>query len=804
MSVDPDLRSLRPERPMAAVRYTLNPAVDETWAGLAARYRTTVDAIDALTRAHSLPGVRPRPGERPRATGAAAVLEPVFLPIDARTAELDWALHVLRDGSETLGALCRRLRRHPLRPIADPDVVWTTPLNAELRASVTAALAPEARASLDGDPSRARLPRGASVWLPFPRRDRIAAQSATPLRATAGDAAPVWSTRDLDPAAVRALRNRDLPTLAELTRAVLSHARHCEEAAQRGRALHGAIAKTRLLLGVVAATRDGHARQPSLAPTLAALDALLEASHAALVAQGVAHLAPDQIALRDAAAVALRRRLDDEGFRARLRQGLTPGPNTETARVAGCVLVAAYGALGLSPLTQEHADEAFEGAARAIATTPGAGRFVGENVLAWVVEHFDPADPVAPSPPAPSPTLRARLHRAGTEFVATLRDPLAVIENLWAFTAAAQPLGAWAGNLPGPPSLAGAVMNVLLQRVGGAVVSGDPRQRRVALLVTQVLSRTVSLSDDEDALLRVLAQRTTFPRQAHVEVIDGILARTSERYQATASWTSGLGVIAGLGWLATVMAYEDGEAPSVRGDSAWWNFVRELIPLGQITQGAMVTLSAVAQRRALAIGLDLAGAQIHTEAAGSLGKAAAWLGVGISLGTAAVAMHEGNYASTVTNGVAAAAAVLTIVGGPGTVLFGVVLGLAAPVVLGRWEDELEELHRTQAQVFALRALHGVQRDSSLVDAHLLDAGQPLTSALDDAIAAVRRQSFPEVRVDARCAIPAEHRAALGGAAHVAVRDYLRALRFDDEAVARVLDAPEVAPTLLPGYPLGVR
>lgn len=816
MTLDRDLRNLNPGAQTDGVLYTLHLPLDDGYAAIAARYHRTVEALDAASRAHGLLAIARR------STGDAARAEPLYLELDDLSRAFDWATVFLRDSSETLGSLCARLRRHPLRPVAEPATLWNTPLNATLRAEVTVAMHPLATSrdpavvELDRHPERAVLPRGSAVWVPFPMSFTQAEISAAPTEATAGGAAAVGSAAAVEPGWLRALL-RDIEELRSKTRETQGHVEACERRRRAGAAFHAQVAKVRLLLGAVDGVGRASADGWNVRGLIDAVDDLARESHERLIVNARQSLFDYEAGNRDQAALQLWHKVADQGLRDRARQlALARVPRPEVLDDLCSALREAHAALLLSPQTEDLAGRALRDAVDSVGTSASPAELRGATALEDVVSLVPAEDPGAPASMAAA-ALRSFAGTIANGFEGVVMGFSDTrhrrLVNPTAFVTALGQVGTYAGNLPGPPSLCGAVMNLHLQHVVSRFASGVPSEDRELRRVVEALRRTVALSEEDAVKLETLAYLRRAPSRQTVEEFEHLIGKVSARYQGGPRWTTGLGVLSLLAVTATAYATYGTEHERQRraGDSDELHHLRIGLAVAPVVQGTATVLSAVFQRVAIRRGLDVGASSIHTTIAGHLGSFAAWFGVAVYLGGAGVALHDGNYADSISGGVSAAAGVLMILGGPYTIAFGLALGIAGPLVVSAWSEELNQLSRTRAQRLIYQALKGLRegplltaeeerarvasggrgQGPTLLDRVELYTGERvLREKVDAALAVWRSQTFPRVDPWSVCEVPPEQRPALGGRTRMPFDDALRAVQFTAEEIALCHDPHE--------------
>lgn len=645
-----------------AVPYVASPQMDTTWAELASRYGLTVAELAAAN-----PGYAVAADGRTRFTRQEFVMIPVrealraydYLEVDGRAAPPDVA---------TLGDFVAYLRRDPRRPAPSLDArfLWEHPLHAQHRRAIVRRLLPGERfgsarvRALDADPSGVELL--AETWaVPVPRR---------PLQPTVRVGTDAPATVRLSPGWATRLEHELLPVIRDAVEQLDERLHHCDRVIADAEALRAWCVRVDGVLGVCAQVRASYNDHNAMAlqPVRRAFREVLEPLEAIAPATAIETLEPHLAVRRDAAAELVWTELQAPRLRDAVREMMRDDPGLfPRVRAMVCVaLTNGYAALARVPAMRARLESLLDGLVDRIATVPRA-EADGENALVVTVcVAWERA--------------RAASPRAAEE------DPARWIESASEQWGTAQ---TWAlpltGNLPGPPSVTGAVLNIyaksLMPALGTPSPTAGPTGRRLldavarsaVLLPTQRVDLTILMEDLADN-----GRRLTPPRR------EALLEQLRGSFQGGPRWTTAYGVLGAVGLFFAVR-----QALTAHADADG------VAAVAQAASAHLSLLSALYQYMGNRHGVPLRSAAGVLETGSAFGTYAAYLGTGVNalrFVRAMLANTDGsNPVAVISSGVAFMAGVLTFSEVGVVALLGVGASIALPAAIDSIGDRLTRL-----------------------------------------------------------------------------------------------------------------
>lgn len=651
-----------------AVPYVASPQMDSTWAELASRYGLSVAELAAANPGHAVAD-----DGHTRFTRQEFVMIPVrealraydYIEVDGRAAPPD--VVNLRD-------FVAWVRRDPRRPIASLDVrfLWEHPLHAQHRRAIVRRVLPGVRfgtsrmQALDADPSGVELL--AETWaIPVPRR---------PLQAPARVPADLQARVRVEPGWAVRIEHEHVPAIRRAAERLARVLQDCESIIADARSLRAWCVRLDGVLKVCetvqAAQAARSAHQPhdgnALWPLRRALDDAL---------REVVPLTPDATVdrlhsslglRRDAAAQQLWAELMEPRFRDDVRAMMRDDPAI-APRARAMAAVAQVNGLGLIARVasmRPQLERLLDSLVDRIATVPRA-QADGENALvvtacvAWERAHGDSIAPAEAEPP----------------------DWTAAAADLWSTTQSwVLPL---TGNLPGPPSVMGAVLNLyathLIDEIGGPAPSVSAAERRILGAV----SRAAVLSSEHRRDLAVLLDDLARGQQSlAADRRNDLLRQLSSTFQAGPRWTKLYGVLGAVG-LFLQLRQLAGVQRNVDG----------AVTVTQAVAGHLVLLSAIFQYAGYRSGAPLQSSTRIIAAGGVAGTAAAVVGTlanFIRLGNAIRTNTDGsNPVAVLSTGVAFVAGLMSMAEAGVLVLLGVGLSIAGSWLVERIADSVTRL-----------------------------------------------------------------------------------------------------------------
>jgi hypothetical protein len=645
-----------------AVPYVASPPMDTTWSELASRYGLSVAELAAAN-----PGYTVAPDGHTRFTRQEFVMIPVrealraydYFEVDGRMVGASVA---------TLGDLARYVRRDPRRPLEalDARFLWEHPFHATYRRAVVRRMFPGEHfgshrvRALDADPSRVELL--AEPWaIPVPRRPlqppvRVGADAPATVRLNPG-----WATR---------IEHEFFPVIRAAVERLNEHLQGCDRVIADAEALRAWCTRVDGVLGICELVRAGQRDHNALAlqPLRRAFRDVLMPLAALAPATVIETLARDLGRRRDAAAELVWTELHAPRFRDAVREMMRddPGLFPRVRAMASVALSNGYAALARVPAMRARLESLLDGIVDRIATFPRA-EADGDNALvvtvcvAWERAHA--------APPGAPEEDHARWLDAASEAWGTAQT--------WAL-----PL---TGNLPGPPSVTGAILNIyaksLIPTLGQAPPTAGPGGRRLL----DAVARAAVLSTPQRADLALLMEDLADGgRRLDPSRRTALLNQLRGSFQAGPRWTTAYGVLGAVGLFFTVR-----QAFSARAD------LDGAAAVAQVASAHLSLLSALYQYMGNRHGVPLRSAAQVLETGSSFGTYAAYIGSGVNLlrfARAMLANTDGsNPVAVISTGVAFMAGVLTFSEVGVVALLGVGASIALPTAIDYIGDRATRL-----------------------------------------------------------------------------------------------------------------
>ena len=428
--------------PITFAHYTPDRHLDGTFDRIAHRY-----GIDLAVLAGANPQLRPG-----TIAAGASVADVPLIAIPVPTALRAFAYDSYRNpiANRTLADLVEFLRRDPRRPIAGLDArwLWNHPYHAQWRREIVTRLHPgladdaPAIRRLDHHPEEVPVPAGTTWWFAFPERPEDAAA-----RVAANAPARVV----VDPSWVPRMEAK-VASLRAMIDVYMQRAQAYEAIEQDASTVLAWAVRLSGVLGVLEAVNREGGHGDGLSPLRRAVNGVVQAARRIAGPATVRHLAAAQYDARGGEAEILWAEVHDAPFRDDTITMLRTAPTEHRELKArhAVVLMYAYYAIANEDSTAARFARELDDVVPRIATMSYA-QANGESALDAVLRVADAGggddahvDPAARSVPDVLGEMSAARVRA-----------------TWLTTWAAP----MTGNLPGPPSVTGAILNLAARRV---------------------------------------------------------------------------------------------------------------------------------------------------------------------------------------------------------------------------------------------------------------------------------------------------------------------------------------------------